>query len=65
MLTTDKNTGLTSAQVEVSRREHGTNVLTPVARKSLWKLFLAKFRDPLIAILMVAGVLSLFISLYE
>lgn len=65
MLTTDKNAGLTSAQVEVSRQEHGTNVLTPVARKSLWKLFLAKFRDPLIAILMVAGVLSLLISLYE
>lgn len=65
MLTTNKEFGLTSAQVEESRQKHGINVLTPVARQPLWKLFLAKFRDPLIAILLVAGVLSLMISIYE
>ncbi len=65
MTNTDKARGLAAAQVEENRRRYGTNVLTPVARQPLWKLFLAKFRDPLIAILMVAGVLSLLISLYE
>ncbi|MDE6286393.1 MAG: haloacid dehalogenase, partial [Muribaculaceae bacterium] len=57
--------GLTTAQAEESRREHGSNVLTPPAEVPLWKQFLAKFEDPLIIILCVAGVLSVGISVYE
>lgn len=48
-----------------SRRNHGVNVLTPPARTPLWKLFLEKFRDPLIIVLLCAGALSVAISLYE
>ena len=58
-------TGLTEEQVARSRQEHGTNVLTPPLREPLWKKFLGKFSDPLIIILMVAGVLSIGISFYE
>ena len=57
--------GLSPAEVEESRRLHGTNVLTPPAEESLWKLFLDKFKDPLIIVLMMAGVLSVLISIYE
>ncbi|MDE6116236.1 MAG: HAD-IC family P-type ATPase, partial [Duncaniella sp.] len=57
--------GLTDKEVEESRRKYGENVLTPPAREPLWKLFLAKFRDPLIIVLLIAGVLSVLISLYE
>ncbi len=58
-------TGLTAAEVEASRRQHGANVLTPPKRASAWQLFLAKFRDPLITILLVAGALSVGIACYE
>lgn len=57
--------GLTRQQVEESRRLHGANVLTPPAEESLWHLFLAKFKDPLIIVLLMAGVLSVLISCYE
>lgn len=57
--------GLTRQQVEESRRQHGANVLTPPAEESLWHLFLAKFKDPLIIVLLMAGVLSVLISCYE
>ena len=58
-------TGLTEEQILKSRQEHGINVLTPPAREPLWKKFLRKFADPLIVILLVAGVLSIGISFYE
>ena len=57
--------GLTSAQVAESREKYGENVLTPPAKESIWKLFLEKFRDPMIMILLVAGIVSIGISLYE
>lgn len=58
-------TGLSPAEVDQSRREHGTNVLTPPAKEPTWRKFLHKFGDPLIIILLVAGTLSVGISLYE
>ncbi len=54
--------GLTSAQVEESRRKHGENVLTPPERTSLFRQFLEKFEDPIIRILLFAWVLSMIIS---
>ncbi len=58
-------TGLTDSEVLKSRQEHGENILTPAEKEPLWKLFLEKFSDPLIIILLVAGVLSVAISIYE
>lgn len=57
--------GLTDSEVLKSRQEHGVNILTPAEKESVWKQFLAKFSDPLIIILLVAGVLSVAISIYE
>ena len=57
--------GLTETQVRESRKIHGVNILTPPAKESLWKSFLKKFGDPLIIILLVAGALSIGISIYE
>lgn len=62
---TQKYKGLTQAEVLASREKNGANVLTPPAKAPLWKLFLEKFSDPLIIILLVAGVLSVGISFYE
>ena len=57
-----KITGLSSKQVEESRRLYGENILTPPERVSLWKQFLEKFEDPIIRILLLAWVLSMIIS---
>ena len=54
--------GLTSEQVEESRRLFGENILTPPERVSLWKQFMEKFEDPIIRILLLAWVLSMVIS---
>lgn len=58
-------TGLSQAQVLQNRQQYGVNLLTPPEREPLWKKFLSKFTDPLIIILLVAGVLSIGISCYE
>jgi len=57
--------GLTPQQVEESRLKHGSNIITPVEKVPLWKQYLEKFEDPLIVILLIAGVLSVGISCYE
>ncbi|MDE7472232.1 MAG: hypothetical protein K2M68_01465, partial [Muribaculaceae bacterium] len=43
-----KYAGLTADEVSQSRARYGVNVLTPAAKDPMWKLFLMKFRDPLI-----------------
>lgn len=57
--------GLTEQEVIESRKLHGINVLTPPPKPSMWSLFIAKFKDPLIIVLLIAGVLSILISIYE
>ena len=57
--------GLTDAEVLESRKKYGVNILTPPEKEPLLKQFLEKFTDPLIIILMIAGVLSIGISFYE
>lgn len=57
--------GLTNAEVLESRKKNGVNILTPPKQDPWWKEFLDKFSDPLIVILLVAGVLSIGISFYE
>lgn len=55
-------TGLNKEQVIESRLKYGSNLLTPPKRESLWKLFLEKFEDPIIRILLIAAFLSLGIA---
>ena len=57
--------GLTDTEVRQSREKYGLNVLTPPKRKPIWKLYLEKFEDPVIRILLVAACLSLVISVFE
>ena len=57
--------GLTDAEVLKSRAQHGVNILTPPEKQSLWSKFMEKFEDPLIRILLVAGLLSIGIACYE
>ncbi|MFI3263568.1 MAG: calcium-translocating P-type ATPase, PMCA-type [Rikenellaceae bacterium] len=57
--------GLTDEEVLNSRTSHGANILTPPEKESIWKKLLGKFNDPLIIILLVAGVLSIAIACYE
>ena len=57
--------GLNDAEVLKSRAQHGVNILTPPEKESLWSKFLEKFEDPLIRILLVAGLLSIGIACYE
>lgn len=54
--------GLTEQQVAESRAKYGSNSLTPPPRTPLWRLFLEKFSDPVIRILLIAAFLSLGIS---
>ncbi len=60
-----KYIGLGPEEVRQSMERYGRNVLTPPARTPLWRQFLDKLREPLIVILLVAGVLSVGISFYE
>lgn len=55
--------GLTDEQVLESRKLHGDNLITPPVKTPLWKLFLEKFEDPIIRILLIAAFLSLGISI--
>lgn len=57
--------GLTDSEVLESREKNGVNLLTPPKRPSLWKLYLEKFEDPVVRVLLVAAVFSLIISIIE
>ena len=53
-----KLSGLTSQQVEESRRKYGANTLTESPPDPLWKKILEGFKDPMLMILMVALVVQ-------
>ena len=57
--------GLTDEQVRANREKYGVNLLTPPKRPSLWKLYLEKFEDPVVRVLLVAAIFSLIISIIE
>jgi Ca2+-transporting ATPase len=57
--------GLNSEEVLQSRALHGRNVLTPAPRKPWWKLFLEKFKDPIIRLLMAAAVIALVAARFD
>ncbi|MDX2163162.1 MAG: calcium-translocating P-type ATPase, PMCA-type [bacterium] len=58
-------TGLTAAQVEESRRLYGSNILTPPKRDPWWKLYLEKYQDPIIRILIIAAAVTLIVGLVD
>ena len=58
----EKRQGLTQEEVLRSREKHGENVLTPPKRPSMWRLYLEKYEDPMVRILLVAAVVSLMLS---
>ena len=58
----EKRKGLTAQEVLQSREQHGENVLTPPKRQSMWRLYLEKYQDPMVRILLVAAVVSLALS---
>ena len=62
---TDHQKGLTATQVSESRAKYGENVITPAKRQSVWRLFIEKFEDPIIKVLLVAAVLSLAVGFIE
>ena len=62
MTTTERKYGLTAEEVARSRQEHGENVLTPPKRTSMWLLYLEKYQDPMVRILLVAALVSLGLS---
>lgn len=57
--------GLTSTEVEASRKKYGANVLTPPPREPWWLQFLGKFDDPVIRILMIAAVLAIIVGVFS
>ncbi len=67
MTTTNPNCtqGLTAAQVAASRQQHGDNVLTPPKNASLWRLYMEKYDDPIIRILLIAALASLVIAFVD
>ena len=54
--------GLSAEEVLLSRLEYGENVLTPPQRPSMWRLYLEKYQDPMVRILLVAALVSLVLA---
>lgn len=54
--------GLSGKEVEESRLKHGDNTLTPPRKTSMWQLYLEKYKDPIIQILLVAATISLVLA---
>ena len=52
-------------RVEKSRKQHGSNTLTPPKRDSLWRQYMEKYKDPIIQILLVAAAISLVLAFIE
>jgi Ca2+-transporting ATPase len=62
---TPKLRGLSSEEVEARRRQYGANVLTPPKRDPWWKLYLEKFDDPVIRILIIAAIIAIGVGIVE
>lgn len=57
--------GLSQEEVIKSREQHGKNLLTPPKQKEWWQLYLEKFKDPIIIILLVALGVSFVVGFIE
>ena len=58
-LESDRQNGLTDAQVLESRQKHGENAISEGKQKSLLMVFLEQFADLLVIILIIASVISM------
>ena len=56
------DSGLSQQEAEARLLRHGLNALTEARRKPLWLRFLLQFKDVMIAILMAAALISLFVG---
>ena len=54
-----KKIGLTDAEVELSRKQHGTNAIPDSEPTTFWKEFKETFKDPMIRILLVIAALMI------
>ncbi len=57
--------GLTLEQVENNRHKYGINVITPPERDPWWYLYLEKFADPVIRILIIAALIAIIVGIFE
>lgn len=64
-MATDRSRGLNDDEIIVRRKQYGDNVLTPPQRVSLWKLYIDKYRDPIIEILIIAAFISLVLAFIQ
>ncbi len=54
-----KQAGLSQTEVLQRQERYGKNVLEEVKAKPIWQIFLAQFKDLLVIILIVAGIISM------
>jgi len=64
LLGSDQETGLDRTQAEERRKRYGPNVLQESKRVSLISVFLGQFKDFMVAILVIATVISFFLGEY-
>lgn len=57
--------GLSQDEVDKRLEEYGKNQLTAKLKTSRWLLFLSQFRELLVLVLIVAGIISVFIGSYK
>lgn len=57
--------GLSSSEVRASRERYGANVLTPPKRDPWWRLYLRKFDDPVIRILIIAAMIAIGVGVVD
>lgn len=57
--------GLNSSQVIIQREIYGDNLISPPIKTPWWKLFLEKFEDPIIRILIIAALVATGIGLVD
>jgi P-type Ca2+ transporter type 2C len=57
----DAAVGLSTAEVERRRAEHGPNKFAEAEREPRWRAFLRQYRDPMQLVLLAAGVVCLFL----
>jgi Ca2+-transporting ATPase len=57
-------TGLTSAEVELKRQQHGKNQLPEKKGPSIWSILFSQFKSPLVYIILFAALVSLIVGEY-
>jgi Ca2+-transporting ATPase len=57
--------GLSTSQAKHNNEKYGLNQLTPPPKPNLLKIYLEKYNDPIVRILLVAALVSVGIGLYE